>query len=197
GRARRCWTESPSSPRRPGSRVRVGHAGTQRVAPRVPPLPVATRASMRFVPTLSIERAEGALRYRLDVPERDQQEPVLEEYRQALDDVSMRALLASAEALLRSPESSGFAQEAQARGQVLYRTLVPARLREKLRGVSGPLLISTSLYGLPWELLHDEAEFWGLPYGLGKRLVLDRPVLADSTPRRGAPRGALLIASGS
>jgi CHAT domain-containing protein/ketosteroid isomerase-like protein len=147
---------------------------------------------MRFVPTLSIERAEGALRYRLDIPERDLQEPLLEEYRHPLDDVTMRALLASAEALLRSPERPGFAQEAQARGQVIYRTLVPPRLREKLRAVTGPLLISTSLYGLPWEILHDEQEFWGLRYALGKRLVLDRPMLVGP-PARLRPRPRVLV----
>jgi CHAT domain-containing protein len=147
---------------------------------------------MRLVPTLSIERAEGALRYRLDIPERDHQEPLLEEYRHLLDDATMRALLASAEALLRSPERPGFAQEAQARGQVMYRTLVPPRLREKLRGVTGPLLISTSLYGLPWELLHDEQEFWGLRYALGKRLVLDRPMLSGP-PARLRPRPRVLV----
>ena len=147
---------------------------------------------MRLVPTLSIERAEGALRYRLDIPERDHQEPILEEYRHLLDDTTMRALLASAETLLRSPERPGFAQEAQARGQVIYRTLVPPRLREKLRGVTGPLLISTSLYGLPWELLHDGQEFWGLRYALGKRLVLDRPMLSGP-PARLRPRPRVLV----
>jgi hypothetical protein len=85
---------------------------------------------MRLVPTLSIERAEGALRYRLDIPERDLQEPLLEEYRHPLDDVTMRSLLASAEFCWASRH--GFAEEAKARGQVLYRTLVPPRLREKL-----------------------------------------------------------------
>jgi CHAT domain-containing protein len=150
---------------------------------------------MRLVPSLSIERAEGALRYRLDVPERDLHEPILEEFRQPLDDATLRALLGSAEALLRSPESAGFAQEAQARGQVLYRTLVPPRLREKLRDVSGPLLISTSLYGLPWELLHDEAEFWGLRYALGKRLVLDRPLLVGPPARLRARPRVLVIGS--
>lgn len=150
---------------------------------------------MRFVPSLSIERAEGALRYRLDVPERDLHEPILEEFRQPLDEGTLRALLASAEALLRSPESSGFAQEARARGQVLYRTLVPPRLREKLKAVSGPLLISTSLYGVPWELLHDEEEFWGLRYALGKRLVLDRPMLSGPPARLRARPRVLVIGS--
>jgi CHAT domain-containing protein/ketosteroid isomerase-like protein len=150
---------------------------------------------MKLVSTLSIDRAAGALRYRLDVPERDLGEPLQEEFRHPIDDVTTSALLASAESLLRSPESQTFAQEAQARGQVLYRTLVPSRLREKLREVTGPLLISTSLYGLPWELLHDEEEFWGLRYALGKRLVLDRPLLAGAMPRMRARPRALVIGS--
>src|SRR5262245_53917273 len=193
GRARRCRPETPSPPGRAGPRVRVDRAGTQRLVRGA--LPSAARGSMRLVPSLSIERAEGALRYRLDVPERDFQEPILEEFRQALDEVTLRALLTSAEALLRSPESPGFAQEARARGQVLYRTLVPPRLREKLKGVRGPLLISTSLYGMPWELLHDEEEFWGLRYALGTRLVLDRPMLAGPAARLRARPRVLVIGS--
>ena len=149
---------------------------------------------MRLVPSLSIERAQGALRYRLDVPERHLHEPILEEFRQSLDDVTLQNLLQSAEALLRSPASPGFAQEAQARGQVLYRTLIPPRLREKLREISGgPLLISTSLYGMPWELLHDEQEFWGLRYALGKRLVLDRPMAGGGPAPRMRPRPRVLV----
>jgi CHAT domain-containing protein len=171
----------------------VGRSGTLRHARGWQP--PAARASMRLVPSLSIERAEGSLRYRLDVPERDLHEPILEEFRHPLDEGTLRALLASAEALLRSPESAGFAQEAQARGQVLYRTLVPPRLREKLREVSGPLLISTALYGLPWELLHDEREFWGLRYALGKRLVLDRPMLLGPPARLRARPRVLVIGS--
>src|SRR5262249_45382661 len=186
-RARRSRTDIPSSAWRAGSGVRVRRPGSPQLARRPPPQPA--RGSMKLVPTLSIERAGGAIRYRLDVPERDLGEPLQEEFRHPIDDVTTRALLTSAESLLRSPESSTFAQEAQARGQVLYRTLVPPRLREKLRTVTGPLLISTSLYGLPWELLHDEEEFWGLRYGLGKRLVLDRPLLAGppAARRRNAP----------
>lgn len=150
---------------------------------------------MRLVPSLSIERAEGALRYRLDVPERDLHEPILEEFRHPLDQETLDSLLWNAQRLLRSPESAGFAQEAQAQGQVLYRTLVPPRLREKLKGVSGPLLISTALYGLPWELLYDDQDFWGLRYALGKRLVLDRPMLAGPPARLRARPRVLVIGS--
>src|SRR5881296_2707048 len=48
---------------------------------------------------------------------------------------------------------------------------------------------------MPWELLHDDEEFWGLRYGLGKRLVMDRPLPAATSPRlRPRPR-ALVIGS--
>jgi TolB-like protein len=146
----------------------------------------------RRVPILSIEVSAGTLRYRLDVPERDAAEPLQEEFRQSIDERTIRQLQESADALLRSPARSGFAHEARSRGNVLYRTLVPPRLREHLRTVTGPLLISTSLTGLPWELLHDDDEFWGLRYGLGKRLVLDRP-LPVVTAARFRPRPRALV----
>jgi ketosteroid isomerase-like protein len=115
--------------------------------------------------------------------------------RHPLDEGTLRSLEESADALLRSAESPRFPNEARARGAVLYRTLVPPRLRARLKAVRGPLLVSTSLYGMPWELLHDDDEFWGLRYALGKRLVLDRPLPAvTSTGLRGRPR-ALVIGS--
>src|SRR6185295_6065616 len=105
------------------------------------------RAPMKLVPILSVEPATGGLRYRLDVPEGDLGEPLQEEFRHPIDDGTIQALLYGADALLRSPESPNFAREAEARGAVLYRTLVPARLRDQLKAVRGPLLIRTSLYG--------------------------------------------------
>src|SRR3989442_8252784 len=154
-----------------------------RAAARVPRRARAARPRMRFVPTLSVEWAAGGLRFRLDVPEQDLAEPLLEEVRHPLDEDTLRALEQSADALLRGAESAGFPDEARARGAVLYRTLVPSRLRPRLRAVRGPLLISTALYGMPWELLHDDEEFWGLRYGLGKRLVMDRALPAAASAR--------------
>jgi TolB-like protein len=150
---------------------------------------------MKLVPILSIEPAAGGLRYRLDVPEGDLGEPLQEEFRHPIDDGTIQALLHGADALLRSGESPTFAREAEARGAVLYRTLIPSRLRDQLKAVSGPLLIRTSLYGMPWELLHDEEEFWGLRYALGKRLVMARTLPAGGNPPvRERPR-ALVIGS--
>lgn len=150
---------------------------------------------MKLVSILSIEPAAGGLRYRLDVPEGDLGEPLQEEFRHPIDDGTIQALLHGADALLRSGESATFAREAEARGAVLYRTLIPSRLRAQLKAVTGPLLIRTSLYGMPWELLHDEEEFWGLRYALGKRLVMARSLPAGSNPpARERPR-ALVIGS--
>ena len=88
------------------------------------------------VPTLHAEWAAGGLRYRLDVPEGDLGEPLQEEFRHPIDDGTIQALLYGADALLRSGESPTFAREAEARGAVLYRTLVPSRLRDQLKAVA-------------------------------------------------------------
>src|SRR5437867_4951974 len=150
---------------------------------------------MRLVPTLYAERLEGYIRYRLEVPYRDVGLPLQEEFNHALDQATVLALRQSADALLRTEETPAFLEEARRRGSVLYRTLVPPRLREQLKAVSGPLLISTSLYGLPWELLYDDEEFWGLRYAIGKRIMMSRALTkTGEAPLRSRPR-ALVVGS--
>jgi len=142
---------------------------------------------VRFATVLSVEPAPGALRYRLDVP--DPAGPLQEEFRRPLDEGTLAALQQSADGLLRSVESAAFPRV------ILYRTLIPVRLRAQLKALDGPLLVSTSLLGLPWELLHDDDEFWGLRYALGKRLVMSRPLPPPGTPARHARPRALVIGS--
>ena len=150
---------------------------------------------MRAVATLHVEAGSGFLRYRLDLPESDLAEPLQEEFRQAIDEPTLRALRDNAARLLRSPERADFADEARRRGAVLYRTLIPLGLRAPLRAVRVPLLVSTSIYGIPWELLHDDEQFWGLRYALGKRLITSRTVpAAGGRLLRGHPR-ALIVGS--
>src|SRR2546428_4845859 len=48
---------------------------------------------------------------------------------------------------------------------------------------------------MPWELLHDDEEFWGLRYGLGRRLVMDRPLPAAASARLHPRPRALVIGS--
>ena len=148
---------------------------------------------MTYAAVLSVEHTQGALRYRLDVPELGG--PLQEEFRHPLDQGTLQALLQSADGLLRSAESLAFPRDARERGSILYRTLVPVRLRAQLKALTGPLLVSTSLLGLPWELLHDDEEFWGLRYALGKRLVMNRPLPPPgAAPDHPRPR-ALVIGS--
>ncbi len=178
---------------RPAPRVRRGQPGTRRRG--IGRDALALRLKMRAIATLSIEPTAGGLRFRLDLPDQDLGEPLQEEFRQAIDEATLRALVQSADTLLRLTERDGFADEARARGNVLYRTLVPARLRPQLRALRAPLLITTSLTGLPWELLHDDEEFWGLRYAMGKRLVTGRALPAPRTPSLRARPRALVVAA--
>ncbi|HXJ35667.1 MAG TPA: CHAT domain-containing protein [Candidatus Eisenbacteria bacterium] len=150
--------------------------------------------SMAVGATLTIEPlAGGALRLRLDVPERDLGEPLQQEFRQPIDDATLRALQASAPTLLRAGERPAFGADARACGAMLYRTLVPEALRPELRALTGPLVIATSLVGVPWEILHDDEEFWGLRYTIGRRLLLERPIATRAPAvRRERPR-ALVV----
>src|SRR5438552_11076710 len=148
---------------------------------------------MRLVPTLYAERIEGYIRYRLEVPEHDVGLPLQQEFSHILDEATVLALRQSADALLRCEETAVFPDEARRRGSVLYRTLVPPGLRDQLKALTGPLFICTSLYGVPWELLYDDEEFWGLRYAIGKRIMMSRPLTkTGGAPLRSRPR-ALVV----
>ena len=176
---------------RPPARAAARRAGELRRAP--PRGAPATRLIVPVAATLSVDADAGTIRLRLEVPERDHGEPLQREFRQALDEAALHALVGGADELLRGPERADFLAAARARGTVLHRALVPAALRDELRALSGPLVVSTSLPGIPWELLHDGEEFWGLRYALGRRLVLERPVRAATRqPTRPRPR-ALVV----
>jgi CHAT domain-containing protein len=150
---------------------------------------------VRLVPTLHVERLGERVRFRLEIPEQDIDEPLQQEFTQRLDDSTIASLRQSAATLLAMAESPAFEGEALARGQLLYRTLIPVALRDPLKRISGPLLVSTSLHGLPFELLHDGNDWWGLRYALGKRLVTERSgATARPLPLPRRPR-ALVIGS--
>lgn len=147
------------------------------------------------MPVLYAERHAHDIRYRLEVGPHGLGEPVQEEFIHRLDVPSVLALERTVDALLRSAASRRFADEARVRGALLYRALVPERLREQLDRIGGPLLVSTSLSGVPWELFHDGREFWGLRYALGKRLITERPAPAVGTAISRARPRALVIGS--
>ena len=131
--------------------------------------PAGTR--WRSAHAITIEPAASALHVRLDVPERDVGEALVREFRQRVDAATLRALEESAGTLFHT--RARFADEARRTGAALYRTLVPEGLRDDLRAIRAPLVVASSLTGIPWELVHDGDEFWGLRYALGTRLVLE------------------------
>jgi hypothetical protein len=145
------------------------------------------------VPTLSVEATEHGIRFRLDLPGDSQAEPLQAELHQRVERGALAALQASVTNLLRGGEHPSFIDEARVRGGVLYRTLIPGALRERLHTVAGPLLVSSTLQGLPWELLHDGADFWGIRYALGRRLVTDRPLPTVASLRLPERPRALVI----
>ena len=126
--------------------------------------------------TLSVDAVAGGLRFRLERPAGGHVEPLEAEYVQRTDAETLAALLGSADALLRGAPRIDLVDEACRRGGTLFRTIVPPALAPQLAAVDGPLLIRTSVFGVPWELLHDGSEFWGIRYALGRRLVTERPV---------------------
>src|SRR5258706_9793435 len=150
------------------------------------------RVTMRAA-TLTIEPMAGAVRLRLDVPERDTGEPLTREFRQSVDATTLEALEESAGALFHTGVRTGFGEDARRAGMIVYRTLVPEALRDELRSLRAPLVVASSIMGIPWELVHDGDEFWGLRYALGTRLVLDRPAVTRPAPARHARPRALVI----
>jgi hypothetical protein len=145
------------------------------------------------VAVLTVEPVEGALRLRLDRPDRDALSPVQREFRQPLAPGTLAALVESARALVRGGPRPGFAADAAACGATLYRTLVPSPLRTELRALRDPLVVASALDDVPWELLHDEEEFWGLRYGIGRRLFLEREVAVRRPPGRRDRLRALVV----
>ncbi len=142
---------------------------------------------------LTVEPVAGALRFRLDRPEPGVVEPLAREYRQPIDATTLRALTETASTLFHAAARPGFADDARRTGTMLHRTLVPEALREPLRGYRGPLVVASSSTDVPWALVHDGEEFWGLRYPLGTRLVHERPAAVREPARRHDRLRALVV----
>ncbi|WP_127358789.1 CHAT domain-containing protein [Actinacidiphila soli] len=75
-------------------------------------------------------------------------------------------------------------------GKLLYEHLFPrvqgnaAELVTRLHASTGPVLVRTNEQEVPWELLHDGADFLGLKHDLGRRLMGKRPVVGGRSISR-------------
>ena len=74
----------------------------------------------------------------------------------------------------------GIGQSLQQVGRHLYDSLFPFPIKEKLAAAASRnlyLTIDDSLVGVPWEIMHDGEEFWGLHFNMGRRVHTSHSVL--------------------
>src|SRR4051794_28699917 len=93
------------------------------------------------------------------------------------------------DALGPTPVTADPAAQLAGTGQLLYDNLFPRLagtipdLARRLREVEGPLLVRTNESLVPWELLHDGTEFFGLAHDIGKRTFVTSRVVGGRTIR--------------
>ncbi|MFI0735050.1 CHAT domain-containing protein [Streptomyces sp. NPDC021225] len=84
----------------------------------------------------------------------------------------------------------GLVKELAKWGKLLYGHLFPrvqgnaAELVTRLHASTGPVLVRTNEQDVPWELLHDGADFVCLKHDLGRRLMGKRPVVGGRSISR-------------
>lgn len=142
-----------------------------------------------LVPRLSVQRERSGIRFDLMVPGADAHDPLQSEVFHPIGEATLDHLLAAAAQPMQSADAASFWIEARRTGELLYRTMVPESVRPRLAAAAGgPLLVRTNLPGLPWELLHDGVEFWGITFALGTQIVTSEsrpaaPLAAPTTAR--------------
>ncbi|HEY2791080.1 MAG TPA: CHAT domain-containing protein, partial [Micromonosporaceae bacterium] len=88
------------------------------------------------------------------------------------------------DALGPAPTGTDPAVELAKTGKLLYDALFPSsdgsipELVQRLRQAEGPLLVRTNESSIPWELLHDGADFLALAHDIGRRTFVTRRVVA-------------------
>ena len=113
---------------------------------------------------LTVEAHDGHLGFGLESGDVAFPERELVQY---VDDEGLGTLRGRVDALLRGGERDNFTDEARHLGHLLYRTLCPADLAGWM-SESGPLVLHDDGRAMPWELVHDGREFWGLQHALGR-----------------------------
>lgn len=151
-----------------------------------------------LVPRLSVQRERSGIRFDLMVPGADAHDPLQSEVLHPIGEATLDHLFAAAVQPMQSADAASFWTEARRTGELLYRTIVPESVRPRLAAAAGgPLLVRTNLPGLPWELLHDGVEFWGITFALGTQIVTSetRPAVPLAAPTAGARLRALVVGS--
>lgn len=139
-------------------------------------------ATYRYTLTTSSAQADLPLALRVEVP-----------LRATMVEAVCTALQKSAE---RSPDHS---RRLRQNGEILYRLLFPGHsqqarlLAARLADWGDPLVISTNDVQVPWELVHDGADFLGARLALGRQIVTSE-LFQEGRPI-GEPRRALIVSN--
>ncbi len=158
---------------------------------------------MQPITTLSIVRLEGHYLIRLERPEAPQasvpayalSRDLRQELAESIDQAAalLQYLHTRHQALPASHPSSATSNPLQRLGWQMYRAL-PLGVREALRRLETPLLISTNDSDLPWELLHDGDRFLALAHPVARRMVTSAPVHRGTLRQQPGTWKALFIA---
>lgn len=158
---------------------------------------------MQPITTLSIVRLEGHYLIHLERPEAPQasvpayvlSRDLRQELSESIDHAAalLQYLHARHQALSASHPSSPASNPLRRLGWQMYRAL-PLEVREALRRLETPLLISTNDSDLPWELLHDGERFLALAHPVARRMVTSAPARRGTLRRTPGTWKALFIA---
>ncbi len=149
---------------------------------------------MKPFATLRVAYSSGGIEYELHLPGDDSSGPLRDARPHLVSDANLAELQALSAQLLRSTSSESFPLDAKTTGDRLYNALIPRELREVLRDIRVPLLVSVPRFGLPFELFYAD-QFWGLRYALGKQIRMDLPSRRPEVTRSSTPLRALIISS--
>jgi hypothetical protein len=126
---------------------------------------------MSVDPVLHVNRHGRVLSFRIEGIQSVREEPLWPQYTQAVSDAVLDDLQRESDRIVRAAPRAGLLSDLTELGLLLYDNIVPEGIRSVLRDHSGSLYVWTEIGGIPWELLHDGEQFWGLRYQLGRRII--------------------------
>ena len=141
---------------------------------------------------------KNRISFRLENTQEQTDEPVWPEYMQTISGSFLNELIQHGRKVLRASPRSGLIEEMKELGLMLFENIFPLELRQKLTAHQGPLYLWTEMNSIPWELLYDENQFWGIKYSMGRKVIKVIKPMSDrqkvSVPDKRDP-GVLIIAS--
>lgn len=118
---------------------------------------------MEHVPAvMEIWRAEGGYRFKLQLPEGGD----IPATAPGLSRARQRTLRQALEDAILHQRGADALKEL---GKLMYSLLIPEELRQPLRSIDTPLVITTDAPEIPWELIYDGEDFLATKYAVSRR----------------------------